>query len=315
LHRVADFPKIKKWLAPFFLQRLTFFVQFHLTASSSALFSTWVFVENLGILLDAGDGVSALLGQKSRKIRYVFITHADRDHVCGLLQLHQLNAANGFPHIYFPADSGSFPALRDFVQRFDPQSGPAYWCGLKPKETVQLPNGYSVVSGISTHVTSGNLTKALDFTIYATRRVLRPEFRSLTSAQIASRRKEAGDDAVIESKTEALLGYSGDAPELDPAHWPDVKVLIHECTFLDPDTARRSHSNLAQVIAAAARLKLEALVLLHFSARYTTIEIQKAICRHAAISQPAFPIFAVYPGQLVTDILGATPVWQPTNKT
>jgi ribonuclease Z len=87
----------------------------NLTAASTALFSTWVFVENLGILFDPGDGVSATLGQKGRKIRHVFITHADRDHVCGLLQLHQLNAANGSPHIYNPKNCGSFPALRDLM--------------------------------------------------------------------------------------------------------------------------------------------------------------------------------------------------------
>ena len=287
-------------------------MRLQLIASSSALFSTWLFVENLGVLFDAGDGVSAMLGQKGRKARYIFITHADRDHVCGLLQLHQLNAADGFPQIYYPADSGSFPALRDFMEKFDPQSGPASWRGLKTQDVVELPNGHFVTARISSHVTSGNLTKALDFTLCAKRRVLRPEFRSSTAAEIAARRKELGDDAVTEFKTESLLGYSGDSPELDPARWSDVKILVHECTFLEPDTARRSHSNLPQVLTAAAGMKLDALILLHFSARYSTEEIAKAINHHASALQPAFPIYAVYPGQLATDILGQQPVWQPS---
>ena len=288
-------------------------MQLHITAASTALFSTWVFVENLGLLFDAGDGVSASLGQKSRKVRHVFITHADRDHVCGLLQLHQLNAADGFPHIYYPADCGSFPPLRDFVKQFDPQSGPATWSGLGTAETIELPNSHSIAARASTHVTSGNLTKALDFTLRAERRSLRSEFRELPGSEIAAKRKELGDAAIMETKIEELLGYSGDAPELNPQRWSKVKVLIHEATFLGADTARRSHSNLPQVIAAAAKLELEALILLHFSARYTPVEIENAIREHAEKSSIRFPIFAVCPGHVVIDILNTTPIWQPKN--
>jgi len=290
-------------------------MQLNLSAFSTALFSTWVFVENFGLLFDAGDGVSALLGQKEGKIRHVFVTHADRDHMCGLLQLHQLNAKDGYPHIYFPVGCGSFPALQDFVKRFDPQSGPATWTGLKAGDTVELQNGHTVIARASAHVASVELTKALDFTLCKVRRVLRTEFRGLTGSEIASKRKELGDDAISETKIEKLLGYSGDAPELNPPHWSGVKVLIHEATFLQTNTAHGSHSNLSQVIAAAAQLELNALVLLHFSARYTQDEIHRAIRQHAEENLPKFPIFAVCPGQIVTDVLGRSPIWQPSNKT
>ena len=50
---------------------------------STALFSTWYFVEELGLLFDAGDGIITQLLQKSRKIKYVFISHGDRDHLTG----------------------------------------------------------------------------------------------------------------------------------------------------------------------------------------------------------------------------------------
>ena len=286
----------------------------NLTAASTALFSTWVFVENLGLLFDAGDGVSAALGQKGRKIRHIFVTHADRDHVYGLLQLHQLNAANGSPHIYYPEDCGSFPALRDFMKRFDPQSGPASWKALKAEDTVELEKGLSVIARASTHKATQNLTKALDFTLCSVRRVLRPEFRGQPGPEIALRRKELGDDAVTETRTEKLLGYSGDSSELDPDHWLGVKALIHESTFLEADTARGSHSNLPQVIAAAAQLELDTLILLHFSARYTPAEIEGAIRRQADTCSPSFPIFAVYPGQVVANVLGKIPIWQPPRK-
>ncbi len=48
-----------------------------LTGYSTALFSTWILVEELGILFDCGDGAVSGLLQKSRKARHVFISHAD----------------------------------------------------------------------------------------------------------------------------------------------------------------------------------------------------------------------------------------------
>jgi ribonuclease BN (tRNA processing enzyme) len=64
--------------------------------------STWIFVEELRLLLDAGDGVSAALLQKSRKVDWVAVTHPDRDHIHGLFQLLQLNARDDKPQIHYP---------------------------------------------------------------------------------------------------------------------------------------------------------------------------------------------------------------------
>ncbi|MCI5058502.1 MAG: RNAse Z, partial [Flavobacteriales bacterium] len=75
-----------------------------ITGYSTALFSTWYFVEDYGLLFDAGDGVISALTQKSGKVRQIFVSHADRDHLTGLLQFNQLNARNGFPIIHYPKD-------------------------------------------------------------------------------------------------------------------------------------------------------------------------------------------------------------------
>lgn len=286
----------------------------NITVASTALFSTWIFVENLGLLLDAGDGVSATLGQKSRKIRHIFVTHADRDHLCGLLQLNQLNAREGTPLIYFPKDCGSFPALQSFVSEFDPQSGPASWIGLTAGESVELNNEFHVEARTSAHVSVGDLTKALDYTVCSVRRSLKPELKGLAGHKIAELRKRDGESGITEARIEKLIGYSGDSPELDPKRWSGVRVLIHEATFLEPETARNSHSNLPQVIRAASELDLDALVLMHFSARYSNKEINDAIRKEAAGIVPGFPIFAVYPGKVAVDVLASDPVWEPAAK-
>jgi len=48
-----------------------------ITGFSTALFSTWYFIDQLGILFDCGDGVSSALMQKAGKIKHVFISHAE----------------------------------------------------------------------------------------------------------------------------------------------------------------------------------------------------------------------------------------------
>lgn len=265
-------------------------------------------------MLDAGDGVSALLEQKSRKIRSIFITHADRDHICGLLQFHQLNAREGIPHIYYPKDSGSFPALRDFVERFDPQSGPASWAGVKEGDTIDLQGGFSVLAQSSDHINAGNVTKALNYTVCRTRRSLKTEFIGLDGRRIAEIRKEHGDSFISETRVEKIIGYSGDASKLNPAQWEGVRILIHEATFLKPDTAKNAHANIADVIQAAATMNLEALVLMHFSARYSKNEILAAIVREAQECDLTFPVFAAFPCQLSVDILSSEPVWNPLNQ-
>lgn len=282
-----------------------------ITAASTALFSTWIFIEELGLLFDAGDGVCASLLQKSRKIKNIFITHADRDHVCGLLHLHQLNARDGIPAIHYPKDCGSFPPLQEFFSRFDPQSGPASWVALEPHVIVKLDNGYAVECIRSAHVVKEDQVKALGYILSHTRKKLKQDFQGLPGKQIAEKKKALGEDAISEHVTEKLLGYSGDSPELNPADWDDVKILFHEATFLEPETTRGSHADLQQVVEAASTLDLDALILMHFSSRYNATEITNEIQKLAKKYHTTYPIYALMPGAVHRDVLNQQPIWVP----
>ncbi|MEM6505239.1 MAG: RNAse Z [Planctomycetota bacterium] len=282
-----------------------------ITTYSAALFSTWVFIEELGLLFDAGDGVSAGLTQKGGKIKNVFITHADRDHICGLLQVHQLNARDGSPTIYYPKDCGSFEPLRDFLARCDPQSGPATWIALDNDQAIDLSHGYQVTTQRSEHVQKDGLVKAFGFTLSHTRKRLKAEFQGLSGKEIATKKQELGEGGISETITDKLLGYSGDSPALIPSDWRGVKLLLHEATFLEPETTRGSHASLPHVIEAASSLSLDALVLMHFSSRYKPDAIKAAINIHAELHKPSFPIFAIMPGSVCRDILKQDPVYRP----
>lgn len=281
-----------------------------ITGSSTARYSTWFYVGELRLLFDAGDGVSSALIGRSGRIRHVFLSHADRDHLGGLLQFYQLNAKPGGPVIHYPRDCGSFPALQDFLARFDPGIGPAEWQPIVPGEGIDIGRGYSVHPHRSEHIVAPpEAVKAFGFRVHHSRRALRDEFRGLPGEEIASARRERGDDAVYRSETLPVLGYSGDSPSLDSALWKDVPILLHECTFLDADIAKHRHSHLQQVLDAAATLDLEALVLTHFSTRYSHDEIRERVIAESATRGIRFPIHLLLPGEVQDDLLATPPVF------
>lgn len=282
---------------------------FNICGYSTALFSTWFMVEELGLLLDCGDGAAAGLMQKARKAKHVFVSHADRDHLAGLVQFLQLNARDGLPDVYYPRDCGSFPALRDFLGRFDPHYQEARWRGLTDGQEVAISRDHVVLARRNGHVEPADQDKSFEFLVVERKRKLRPELRGLAGDEIAKIRTSGGEDAVSEEVRTPVLGYSGDSPALDPERWAGVRVLIHEATFLEPGEARRGHSSLAQVVAAAAEVGPERLVLSHFSSRYARDQIIEAVRQACAREQISFPVHAVLPGLIHRDLLAGDPLW------
>lgn len=288
-----------------------------ITGYSTALFSTWYFVEELGLLLDAGDGVSATLLQKSRKISHVFISHADRDHLTGLLQLNQLNARDGFPVICYPRDGGSYPALEAFSKRFDPHVSGTVWMPVAPGDEIRIKEDILVVPLRNEHVRAApDVVRSLGYKVMQTRRKLRPELAGLTQEDIRRIGKEQGKEKTTMEVRRNILCYSGDTPVASPETWQDAEILIHEATFLGGDEViehpsyKNLHSRLEEVIEMVSATNVQQLVLGHFSSRYAPEQIDRSIrqlCERHALN---IPVFRVLPGQTVRDILNNTPVYK-----
>ncbi len=286
--------------------------QLTISGYSTALFSTYYFVEELGILFDAGDGVMSNLMQKSRKVKHIFISHADRDHLAGLLQFMQLNGRDGFPKVYFPKDCGSFPALAEFASKFDPHTGRGEWIGLDRNEEVWIKKDLVVKAIENRHVpTTGDQLKSLTYQVFRVKRKLKEAYLSLSGQEIASLRKAKGNDAVTTAFRTNILSFSGDTPIENDGRWQDTQVLIHEATFLDKtamdteDPRYNKHSTLAEVMEMAAKTNLGQLILGHFSTRYKEAEIRAEVDRLTKLHQVDVPIKLVLPGQFVFDILNS----------
>lgn len=283
--------------------------EFTITGFSTALFSTWYFVDQMGILFDCGDGVSSALMQKAGKIKHVFISHADRDHLGGLLQFQQLNGKSGLK-IYYPADSGSFPALAEFAANFDPHVSGTQWIPIRAAEEIQIRADLCVRAVENAHIkTQNGQTKSLSYFVDHVSRKLKPSLSGQDGSAIAKLKQEQGEEAISDISRTTKLIYSGDTPiELD-GRYNDTEILIHEATFLtaaeiDPDDPRRNkHSSLDQVIAMVAKSNIQQLVLGHFSNRYDHDQIDKAISQQCAKHKLTIPVFRILPGQVARDFL------------
>lgn len=281
-----------------------------ITGFSTALFSTWYLIDELAVLFDCGDGVTSALMQKSRKAKHIFISHADRDHVSGLLQFSQLNSRKGLK-IYYPASSGSFPSLAEFTRKFDPHVSGAEWIPIEAGDEIRLREDAVVRAVENQHVkkTDEGQTKSLSFFVDAISRKLKPEFKGLHGSEIGKIRREQGEEAISDISRRTILTYSGDTPiELD-GRYAESEILIHEATFLtageiEPDNPKRNkHSSLDQVIAMVRDSNIKQLVLGHFSSRYSHEQIDEAICHECEMNGIKIPVYRVLPGQLMRDVL------------
>ena len=117
----------------------------------------------------------------------------------------------------------------------------------------------------------------------------------------------------MEIKTN-LITYSGDTPVDDYERWDNSKILIHEATFLDENegetinTHRNKHSSLIEVMKMISEIKVEKLILGHFSSRYSNEQIDqriRSLCKEFKIT---IPVYRVLPGQVHRNILKEEPI-------
>lgn len=282
--------------------------QLTITAYSTALFASWYFVHEYKVLFDCGDGLSAHLLQKARKIKHCFLSHADRDHVAGLLQFQQLNGRSGLT-IHYPADSGSFPALEEFSAKFDPHAAGTRWNPLHPGDEIILREDLVVRPISNRHIPAAEgESKSLSFVVETIRRKLKPEYASMSGSEIGDHQKRHGADAITDASRVTEIIYSGDTPIESDGRYNDAKVLIHEATFLsreeiDPGNPRRNkHSSLDAVMEMAAESNIGTLILGHFSSRYSDEQIDEAIDREITRCGIQCDVRRVYPGKFYQTI-------------
>ncbi len=290
-------------------------MKYTINAYSTALFSTWINIEELNLLVDAGDGISAGLLSKSRKIKHVFITHPDRDHLNGLPQFVQLNARNEFPHIYYPKDSGSFPAMRDFLKHFDPHVDASVWEGIVDGQCIPIKKGYEILAIRNEHIDVPiGIHKSLSYQLFETKQKLKSSFQHLSGAEIKEIVLKQGAESISETIRNKIICFSGDTPVDDYSKWDRSQILIHESTFLDQENGKQviakgnRHSTLKQVMEMVKEIDVQVLILNHFSSRYSKEMITAAVRKEIKRLNLQLPIHVIFPGEIARDILRGPPI-------
>jgi ribonuclease Z len=288
-------------------------MQLTISGYSTALFSTWYFVEELGVLFDAGDGVIANLLQKSRKIKHVFISHADRDHLTGLIQLNQLNARAGFPKMYYPKDARSIRTLEAFSKEFDDQVESTEWIPLTEGQEIEIKKDIIVTPIKNHHVASpDSILKSTGYLVQNRKYKLKQQYLHLSQKEIIALRNDLGEKNLTEEVRVNVLGYSGDTPVENFSVWNNTETLIHEATFLnkkeisDNDTRRNKHSVLEDVLIAASSANIKNLIIGHISSRYKAEEIDECIQYNCQKYNISFPVFRLLPGEYIHNITSST---------
>ena len=286
---------------------------------STPLVSTWVFDETHRVLFDAGDGVTATLDSRIHKIRMVAITHAHRDHCSGLMQLLNLRGGAGDFVAAYPEDSGAGRALSSFLTSFDSRStGKVKWLPVGPGASVPiLPERHFLRTFRTDHYPATNPPRALSLGYQIVREVdkVRAEFRTLPQAELDALRRTHGREFITETVEDALFAVTGDTVPLDPSVFRGVRVLLHECTFLDNDEKREEqmrghpHSCLAEVLEVARDAGVGRLGLYHVSRRYEDERILAKVREECARLQIECPVSVALPGRYYDDLF-AHVAWQ-----
>jgi len=125
------------------------------------------------------------------------------------------------------------------------------------------------------------------YVIYKVKHKLKDEYSGLPGKELSSLKKSGVE--ITNSMAVPEIGFTGDTMSdfiLDPdkADVLKAKILVAESTFIDEsklieDAKEKGHTHLSEIASLSDKLQNKAILLIHFSIRYTAEGIGAAISR------------------------------------
>lgn len=213
----------------------------------------------------------------------LLLTHGHIDHAAGLPYYVSLRRLYGYPpaRVYCPA--ASVEPIRKILSAWTELQTNSEECeliGVRPGDLIPLGKGRWARAFASPHRIA-----TVGYTLYREVKKLRPDLLGLPGPAIAARVAAGEEVNVKEERLE--LCFPGDA-RIEVLDWEPTtqraRVLLLECTFLGegetPNHAKEGgHIHLDQVAARAEHFQNRALVLTHFSRRYSVEQIERAVAQ------------------------------------
>ncbi len=214
----------------------------------------------------------------------ICFTHAHVDHLAGVVwhcATRKLRGMSPPRYVIGRENADAFRELFEVWRRLDRSELPHELVVLSPGEELALPRDHFLRPFFSPH-----RAPCQGYAIWSRRQKLRAEFRELPAKEIARARIERPGE-LFETIEIPEVAFCGDTL-IDVVEREEVvrhaRLLILEVTFLDERVSiaqarSTGHVHLHELAPRAALFENEALLLTHFSPRYTNKEIVDALDR------------------------------------
>ncbi|KAK2453580.1 tRNase Z TRZ1 [Trifolium repens] len=214
---------------------------------------------------------------------FLLISHAHMDHIGGLPMY---VATRGLyrmkpPTIIVPISvKEDVEKLFEIHRKMDHSELKHNLVGLDVGEEFSLRNDLKVKAFRTYHVIPSQ-----GYIVYSVKKKLKSEYIGLSGNEIKN--LKASGVEITNTLTEPEVAFTGDTMSdfIIDANNADVlraKVLVLECTFINNSITVEhakdyGHTHLSEIVSYADRLQNKAILLIHFSARYTVEEIEQAV--------------------------------------
>ncbi|MBI4215769.1 MAG: MBL fold metallo-hydrolase [Parcubacteria group bacterium] len=259
---------------------------------SKAIHSTWFFLPEYKVLLDAGEGASSTLGIHTSDIEYVFISHTHLDHIAGLLTISrfQKRTLDNEPNrvlcrvLYHPGCRNQMDKIKRFLKDF---GASLEFIEIEENQDFEIKKNIFIKPFLVEHTAPYYREKltAIGCHLIERRRRLVPQYAKIVddlekkhkdakmarqeiSAAMLDLKKKVGEEALHESYERIMLSYCGDCEPVNPQLVRGTEILMHESTFITKAEMEAAHSSFEDVVRVAKEAQCKALVVYHLSERY-----------------------------------------------
>lgn len=244
---------------------------------------SWFTLPEMNIGFDTGRAPMDVLG-----VEHIFLSHGHIDHCAGLaFYFAQREFLDNVPGTLYVHEMLVEP-VRELLRAWaaiDGHEPPSNIVGIRAGIDVPVRRDLIVRTFEVNHArrrSDGRTIPAMGFTVIEVRQKLLDEYHGLTGPQLVEIKK-AGTE--ITRRVEMpLVCYCGDTsvgPFLQLECVRKARVLLLECTFIDPDHRDRAragaHMHLHDVVRVLPRLENERILLTHLTRRTTITDAKSAL--------------------------------------